>query len=689
MESSQNTIDTQRDFQIAKLESFQLSIFQQVNQAKERLYKQNELKQSDLSKLFNGVVSELIALTSPKDFFDFLKQFEGDLNQQENTDNVVQANKQQEKIRVDGNEGHINLQFQKMREDFIEQFQGLKQEMQLQTNRQIQSIENAITQKLNHSGKIDNQAQNQLVSQQRNQDYDKNKIEYLKQKILDLQVRLNLGDRQSNLSFFSNHSNGSDYQKAYGEILNSLVEDLSRIEERERNSQIVYPNASSYDQEEQKQSENIILQDSKQSQKDIGTSSNGIVSTQIEDTGQNFLKNESSLGYEDPIFPLSNESAEQEINQLDDSSSYLVKMYETNESLDQSRLNQSLRQNNQNPKIVAQNIIYKNQDGNLIIGLHHKQSMLKHSETQITYALEINDIITSIFNYRNYLIFGLQQSKLMIISSLDYTIKAETYIKAKAMKFLIIPGQRFQYLFVFCQSGYIEAISLQTFAVLASFRHSSELDFSDAAPTSQANEYLLGFSHNKNNKYEKGMIASIIITIRELNAEDVLIKFDEIKYSKVQVQGYKTKQSPIFCFAETFQKDLFVVCAFDINFKLYDHTQRKILPKTILNPSDSNNFNCLQRVCFFSSEYPYLIYKDSRSIGYIDCKSQIAYKVDDCSFQCSNNKYSLYQEKMPSDGQLELHSLWFKQDDKSKNDKQFKKIINLPAILDNKENLAN
>ncbi|CDW80831.1 UNKNOWN [Stylonychia lemnae] len=639
----------------------------------------------------HGVVSELIALTSPQDFYDFLEYYKGNLDYQENLDNAVQVNKQQDQARVDGNQGYFNLQIQQMREDFIRQFQDLKKEMQLQSNSQIEKFQKLITQKF---GQNDLVAQNLLESQLKNQDYDKNKIEQLKKTIIDLQERLNLGIRQSNESFFSDMGNRQDYKNAFDEILNLLGEDLSRIEEREKSILGNQPDAS-YDQEEQKQAENLKSKDGRKSHQDPTSISNGIASTKFESTGQNEMNSDKSgIGYADSILQPSSESDDSQ-NQILDLKGILVNRDQINESLDNSRHNESIRSNSQGDveeldQNVSQNVIFLNDDENLIIGLNYQYSMLKHTKTGVIQAMRFNDTITSIFKLHNYLVFGLQNSKLMIISSQDYTIKAEIIIRAKAMKYLIIPGgQRFEYLAVFCQSGHIEIISIQSFVVLASLSHSSGMDFSDAAPTSKYSEYIVGFAHKNRNQYLNGMIASIILSIREVNGPEIQIIFEEIENSKVYVKAGKSSQAPIYCFAEAQKQDLFIVCTSDTEFKLYDHTQRKILQQTIPNPSQAENFNYLQKVCFYSQQYPYLIYKDSRSVGYIDCTDFVAHKISECLFKHNGNHHTLHQKEMQSPGQLLLHTLWYTPEDKSKNISLERKNININVILKKKENLQN
>ena len=58
---------------------------------------------------------------------------------------------------------------------------------------------------------------------------------------------------------------------------------------------------------------------------------------------------------------------------------------------------------------------------------------------------------------------------------------------------------------------------------------------------------------------------------------------------------------------------------------VYDRTKKDIIKK-IYNPSSipnnpTVNYNVLEKICNFSNLNPYLVYKDSRSIGVINVHS--------------------------------------------------------------------
>jgi len=70
----------------------------------------------------------------------------------------------------------------------------------------------------------------------------------------------------------------------------------------------------------------------------------------------------------------------------------------------------------------------------------------------------------------------------------------------------------------------------------------------------------------------------------------------------------------------------------------YDLNKNRDIP----NPSGSINYNCLIKIDNFSEDYPYLLYKDSRTIGLINCKHYIARTLlKDITYQRCGNLYSL------------------------------------------------
>ncbi|CDW77227.1 UNKNOWN [Stylonychia lemnae] len=93
--------------------------------------------------------------------------------------------------------------------------------------------------------------------------------------------------------------------------------------------------------------------------------------------------------------------------------------------------------------------------------------------------------------------------------------------------------------------------------------------------------------------------------------------------------------------------------------------------KDIFNPSKAINYNCLQKVVFFSDKHPFLIYKDSRSIGFINCVNFEIQKLFDCNYKRGGNIHSMIQQALSEDT-LEIVSLIYKpKDDQGPEERKF------------------
>jgi hypothetical protein len=90
------------------------------------------------------------------------------------------------------------------------------------------------------------------------------------------------------------------------------------------------------------------------------------------------------------------------------------------------------------------------------------------------------------------------------------------------------------------------------------------------------------------------------------------------------------------------QSDVFVVSSTKAVFYIYDRNQKKIT-KELKNPTGSINMNCLQKVVNFSEDYPYIIFKDSRFIGVINCYSMTVQTLSEAKYRRGGNLYSMNQ----------------------------------------------
>ena len=137
----------------------------------------------------------------------------------------------------------------------------------------------------------------------------------------------------------------------------------------------------------------------------------------------------------------------------------------------------------------------------------------------------------------------------------------------------------------------------------------------------------------------RGMLSFIKITMGEYCDEFVFTEGDLV----LQIMDEKKCPRPIFNVQQVL-KDIYILTTTESNFIVYNREQNQITQR-IPNPSGSINYNCLQKLSTFSGKYPYLLYKDSRSIGYINCVTNTCEKLFDCAYKrCGNNYSMIHQE---------------------------------------------
>ena len=123
----------------------------------------------------------------------------------------------------------------------------------------------------------------------------------------------------------------------------------------------------------------------------------------------------------------------------------------------------------------------------------------------------------------------------------------------------------------------------------------------------------------------------------------------DFTYTELKEEEYKFLDSsgnpcPIFNVQEATENEIIFTTASD-SFMVYDRTKKDIIKK-IYNPSTIQNnptvnYNVLEKICNFSLQNPYLVYKDSRSIGVINVHSNLAFKLKDCPYKICGNIFSM------------------------------------------------
>ncbi|CDW74228.1 UNKNOWN [Stylonychia lemnae] len=344
------------------------------------------------------------------------------------------------------------------------------------------------------------------------------------------------------------------------------------------------------------------------------------------------------------------------------SGSHSFRVFETRNSF----LQQTAKNSNFD-SVIQQNCLFQNSDKNIIIGLNQSWSKVQQIDDGDTFKkLELGASLISMFKVQNYLICGLSNSELKILNSDQYEQVAVVKLNCRANKYLAqhVPALG-SCLFVFCENGFIEIISIQDFKLIQTIQHKSKLSISDAQRTQNQDEYMLSFAQQEKGTFTNGMLAAIKIKPKQISSYEFdgefQFQYEEVANSE-KVFLKDGKPQPVFCFQEIIP-DIYLVCTTEKYFKYYDRRSKQIdSSKDIFNPSEAINYNCLQKVAFFSNKHPYLIYKDSRSIGFINCVTNEIQKLFDCTYKRGGNLHSMIQEAQSEDT-LEIVSLIYKPKD--------------------------
>ncbi|CDW79665.1 UNKNOWN [Stylonychia lemnae] len=316
-------------------------------------------------------------------------------------------------------------------------------------------------------------------------------------------------------------------------------------------------------------------------------------------------------------------------------------------------------------KNAAQTCILHNTDGNLIVGLNQNWSNIHNpNDYHPKNKLELGASIVSVCKVLNYLICGLSNNELKIFNSDYYDLAATIQLHALPNKF--VPQHLKQvgmFLLVFCNDGFIEIISMLDFKLIQTIQHSSKMRIQDAQKIQNPHEFMLAFSKKSKNNFTNGMLAAIKLELKQVTESQFQFEYEEIANSE-QLFLKDGKPQPVFCFQEIFP-DQFLVCVTEPCFKYYDRRAKRLDPsKDIPNPSQSINYNCLQKILNFSDNNPYLIYKDSRSVGFINCVTLDIVDRLDCTYKQGGNLFSMTQ-KIESGKKLTITSLIYKTKDQS------------------------
>eukprot|EP00347_Sterkiella_histriomuscorum_P009097 403342530 len=317
-------------------------------------------------------------------------------------------------------------------------------------------------------------------------------------------------------------------------------------------------------------------------------------------------------------------------------------------SFKEDRETWELIQVKQNKQVLSeskriQSVLFRAPEGALLVGEVNNQVKIYYPENQDIQPIYKNiggQLVSAEAITSNYIFLGTNKGQIVILNQLDYSINKVIQVSAKPLQFMSksVCGEIF--VFAFCDQGFIEIIDLTSLNVTQSLRHSSKWGINQAVETSKELEFCLAISEQNNQIFTQGMIGFIILEFsKEQNTFNLMELVDETYKEKEQDQIILR---PVFNVQEIMQ-NIFVFTTNLPYFMFYNRTLKQVTFK-VFNPSESINYNSLQRACIFSNTNPYLIYKDSRSVGFINVVTKEAQKLIDVPYRRHGNQYSMHQD---------------------------------------------
>ncbi|CDW87539.1 UNKNOWN [Stylonychia lemnae] len=308
---------------------------------------------------------------------------------------------------------------------------------------------------------------------------------------------------------------------------------------------------------------------------------------------------------------------------------------------------------------TKQTVVYVNSiDGKTLIGQSISKFLLldKNYGTN-TQEINLNSDLISIFEFDRYIYCGTLMKNVFILDRSTYEVIHQIETKEVVQKFITyyndLPNESPYLMVTFLEKfGQIEFYDFQKNKIILSYQHSCGLCINDGFQVSGKNEICLAFIYldSKDQQYKDGKLAFIRVNFFEQFQSDPVISIEEIS------QEDRMIGKPILC-VQQINTNQFILCSTGKNFFVIDRSIKSDEATVIKNPSSSSNHNCLIKAQDFSENYPYLIYKDAKSIGVINCVTlQARVIVPDIAYQRCGNIYSLYQYK-DKDDKLNLSTL--------------------------------
>ncbi|CDW85662.1 UNKNOWN [Stylonychia lemnae] len=318
-----------------------------------------------------------------------------------------------------------------------------------------------------------------------------------------------------------------------------------------------------------------------------------------------------------------------------------------------------------------QTIIFINSnDGNLFTG--QNDLMLQSYNSQDfsdNGQLQIPSEPISILIYQELIYLGLNNDSVAIYDQKEY--KQEMVIKTEQIPLKILPyipqdlknGHKSTYILFLEKDGYIEFYNVQQMQIIFTYKHTCGMSIQDAVQVVNKNQLCLGFAQLIGNAYKDGKLGFVEINI--LNDDDYqeknLEQLIQIQKQKITIKELKEEdnfiQQSVFC-VQQISLNCFVVCVIDKNIKIFNRLNPKAI-KDIQNPSTSINYNALRKIDGFGDKLPYLLFRDSRSIGIINCSTLDAQTIlEKSNYSRCGNIYCL-EQKRETDGKLSIYTFTY------------------------------
>ncbi|CDW85946.1 UNKNOWN [Stylonychia lemnae] len=325
------------------------------------------------------------------------------------------------------------------------------------------------------------------------------------------------------------------------------------------------------------------------------------------------------------------------------------------------------------PKDKKQTVVFHNNfNGNLIIGSNDICTRVYEKNLQDLSEFSLPAELISIMAYpvNNHIFCGLNDLTVAILDQEDYSMVCQPLkTKEVVQKFILYTHQSAQDLddidlIIFLErDGYLEFYSPRKGLIVFTYQHSCKLSIQDGIQVVNENQLCLGFAQLVDQAYKQGQVSFLEIDLQIIKKKDNS-KNDEYISEQIAVKELKSEDSfvgkSVFCIQQI-SSNVFIICIIDKMIKILNRKNPKEI-HDIANPSQSINYNSLIKIDGFGDDLPYLIFRDSRSIGIINCKTLDAKLIlNEIQYARCGNVFSLEQAR-EDDGSLSLYTFTFERE---------------------------